>query len=67
MSTALRSSAECEHGRGDFSHKNRIGDHICHISDLRRFQTDYPQWRIRVPLEEILLQFVTPGVRAVTA
>lgn len=36
-------------------------------SDLLRFQTDYPKWRIRVPLEEILRQFVTPSVRAVTA
>jgi CDP-paratose 2-epimerase len=51
----------------EYVDKNRVGDHICYISDLRRFQTDYPKWSIRVPLEEILLQFVTPSVRAVTA
>jgi CDP-paratose 2-epimerase len=51
----------------EYVDQNRVGDHICYISDLRRFQTDYPNWRIVVPLEEILLQFVTPSVRAVTA
>jgi hypothetical protein len=36
----------------------------CYISDLRRFEADYPKWRIRVPPEEILLQFVTQSVRS---
>jgi CDP-paratose 2-epimerase len=22
----------------------RVGDHICYISDMRRFRTDYPHW-----------------------
>jgi len=37
--------------------QNRIGDHICYISDLRRFQADYPTWNIQVSLDEILNQF----------
>ncbi|MFT5492729.1 MAG: CDP-paratose 2-epimerase [Limisphaerales bacterium] len=32
----------------------RRGDHICYISDLRRFQTDYPEWRIERSLEQIV-------------
>jgi CDP-paratose 2-epimerase len=26
--------------------ENRIGDHICYYSDLRKMQTHYPDWRI---------------------
>ncbi|HET7183638.1 MAG TPA: NAD-dependent epimerase/dehydratase family protein [Terriglobales bacterium] len=43
----------------EYVDKNRVGDHICYISDLRRFQSDYPNWRIRVSLEEILHQFMS--------
>ncbi len=25
---------------------NRIGDHICYYSDLRKMKNDYPQWDI---------------------
>ena len=36
---------------------NRIGDHIWWISDVRRFQSHYPDWRftydIRAMLKEI--------------
>ena len=31
----------------------RRGDHICYISDLRRLEADYPQWRITRSLEQI--------------
>lgn len=33
---------------------NRKGDHICYISDLRKFRSHYPEWNIRVSLKEIL-------------
>ncbi len=33
--------------------KNRVGDHICYISDLRRIKADYPQWSITRSLENI--------------
>jgi CDP-paratose 2-epimerase len=33
---------------------NRIGDHIWWISDVRRFQNDYPRWQVRYDLEGIL-------------
>jgi CDP-paratose 2-epimerase len=44
----------------EYIEQNRVGDHICYISDLRRFQRDYPGWRIEVSLDEVLEQFVSP-------
>lgn len=32
----------------------RVGDHICYISNLQRFKTDYPDWRITRSLKDIL-------------
>jgi len=32
----------------------RVGDHICYISDLTKFKSHYPNWRINCPLDEIL-------------
>ena len=37
-----------------YSETNRVGDHICYISDLRKLQSHYPNWRIRMSLKEIL-------------
>ena len=34
----------------------RRGDHICYISDLRRFRADYPEWEPEVSLEEMLVE-----------
>jgi CDP-paratose 2-epimerase len=36
----------------------RRGDHICYISNLRKFQEHYPNWRITIGLEEILRQII---------
>jgi CDP-paratose 2-epimerase len=33
---------------------NRAGDHIWYVSDVRRFQSHYPDWRYRYGLREIL-------------
>ena len=41
--------------RYEYVDQNRVGDHICYISDLRRIQTDYPQWGITRSLEDIFL------------
>jgi CDP-paratose 2-epimerase len=38
--------------------QNRIGDHICYYSDLRKMQAHYPKWDITLSLEEIILQIV---------
>jgi CDP-paratose 2-epimerase len=38
--------------------QNRIGDHICYYSDLRKMRTHYPQWNISASLEETIRQIV---------
>ena len=40
----------------------RIGDHRWWISDLRPFQADYPDWRIRYGIEEILREIYEQNV-----
>jgi len=38
--------------------QNRIGDHICYISDLRKLKSHYPNWNITVSLDEIFHQII---------
>jgi CDP-paratose 2-epimerase len=40
------------------SDKNRIGDHIWYISDLSKFKKDYPNWNIKISLDETIRQMV---------
>jgi CDP-paratose 2-epimerase len=35
----------------------RRGDHICYISDVRRFRTDYPEWSVSRSLDAIFDDF----------
>jgi CDP-paratose 2-epimerase len=35
----------------------RRGDHICYISDMRRFTTDYPEWELTRSLDAIFDDF----------
>jgi len=37
---------------------NRIGDHICYYSDLRKMRQHYPQWDITQSLSETIRQIV---------
>jgi CDP-paratose 2-epimerase len=39
-----------------YSDQNRTGDHIWWISDVRRFQSDYPSWHYRYDVEAILAE-----------
>ena len=39
-----------------YQDENRIGDHIWYISDLSRFKTRYPNWRIKYTVADILTQ-----------
>jgi CDP-paratose 2-epimerase len=41
-----------------YTDQNRIGDHICYYSDLRKMREHYPQWDITVSLEETVRQIV---------
>ena len=38
--------------------QNRIGDHICYYSDLRKMQRHYPGWQITRPLRDIFREIV---------
>src|SRR5215469_9671085 len=46
----------------DFGHElhhhynptNRVGDHICYISDLHKIQSHFPDWRIEYDLKKII-------------
>jgi len=38
--------------------ENRIGDHICYISDLSKMRAHYPAWDITISLPEIIGQIV---------
>jgi CDP-paratose 2-epimerase len=38
---------------------NRIGDHICYISDLTKLRTSFPEWRIEWPVRRIFEDLVT--------
>ena len=33
---------------------NRVGDHICYISDLRKLKSHFPQWRLHMDLDQII-------------
>jgi CDP-paratose 2-epimerase len=35
---------------------NRIGDHICYYSDLRKMRAHYPTWTITRPLPDIVTE-----------
>ena len=37
---------------------NRIGDHICYYSDLRKMKEHYPDWDISVSLEQLFQEIV---------
>lgn len=39
--------------------QNRIGDHICYYSDLRKMKVHYPDWNITRSLSETLEEIVT--------
>jgi len=38
--------------------QNRIGDHICYYSDLRKMQNHYPGWRLTRSLQQIFEEIV---------
>ncbi|MBU8901258.1 MAG: NAD-dependent epimerase/dehydratase family protein, partial [Victivallales bacterium] len=35
---------------------NRIGDHIWYVSDVRKFQNHYPDWKYQYGIEDILVE-----------
>ena len=41
-----------------FKQKNRVGDHICYISDISKLRKHYPNWKIEYSLKEIIRQII---------
>jgi len=46
------------HLRYSYNPTNRVGDHICYISDLRKIRADFPNWRLKYDLPKIILEIV---------
>jgi CDP-paratose 2-epimerase len=46
---------------------NRVGDHICYYSDLRKMRLHYPHWDITVPLDVTIGQIVEAWQRRIAS
>jgi len=44
--------------RTELSDRARLGDHVCYITDLRKFQAHYPGWAVTVPLPQVLGEMI---------
>lgn len=42
----------------DYVDQNRVGDHICYISNLGKMRAHYPGWDITISLDEMMRQIV---------
>jgi len=47
--------------RTEYVDEPRRGDHICYITNLRRFRTDYPEWEVTVDLDAVFASFRRHG------
>ncbi len=45
--------------------KNRVGDHICYYSDLRKMREHYPAWSISVSLQATMTEIVDAWQRRI--
>jgi len=41
-----------------YTDQARAGDHICYISDLAKFRSHYPNWRLTTSLDQILRKMI---------
>lgn len=44
--------------RYSYDPANRVGDHICYMSDLRKLRSDYPHWSITRSLRDIIGEMI---------
>jgi CDP-paratose 2-epimerase len=42
----------------EYIKENRIGDHICYITNMGKFKRDYPKWEITKSLDDIFDEFL---------
>ena len=56
MMEAIRKGEELSGNKLEFSYleDNRIGDHIWYVSDVRKFQSHYPDWKYEYDIDGIL-------------
>ena len=47
-----------------FEKKNRSGDHIWWVSDLRKFQKDFPSWKINYNINKIIEDIIVNNKQA---
>ncbi len=47
----------------EIQEQNRVGDHICYISDLSKLQSHFPQWRLEYDLPRIVEELVQRHAR----
>jgi len=50
--------------RWKYDSTNRIGDHICYISDLTKLRTHFPGWHIEYDLPRILSEMIDRRLKA---
>jgi CDP-paratose 2-epimerase len=48
----------------EYVEEPRRGDHICYVSDLSRFRSDYPGWELTMSLDAILDELAAAGAPA---
>jgi CDP-paratose 2-epimerase len=41
-----------------YSETNRIGDHICYYSDLRKIRSHFPDWQLSYSLDRIVSEMI---------
>lgn len=58
MQEAIEFSEELTGRKMNYSYDetNRIGDHIWYISDVRKFQSHYPEWKYKYDINDIMTQ-----------
>ena len=49
----------------EYNNDNRIGDHIWYISDVKKFQSHYPEWSYKYNLLDIMTQIYTALIERV--
>ena len=42
-----------------YDNTSRTGDHICYYSDMSKFKKDYPSWKMKYSLEDILQEMMS--------
>ncbi len=52
--------------RHTYFDRNRVGDHICYISDLTKFRRDYPGWRLERSLDSIIQEMAQTEIARAT-